>query len=271
MLFSIGMVDSDRQVPAPGAQAWAIDLSDTCGPHYVVLRCFESDARATLIEHFLESVLSQVPRKRGVSSMTPPRNTSGWSGEPRRALRGLSARLDHRQAGPGTELPVAAEGVRAKGCRAGWKRGRRLHRPESGAKADRPGWTSLAHEARDRENRRFDLLLIYDTSRLARDRFLAALYERELRKVDVAIVYATGAGDSSTPEGQLMIGMRQLWDAFERAKLGRETRRGMREAAEQGFRTGGRAPYGYRRVREPLPDAASRRPLQVPRHARARP
>jgi site-specific DNA recombinase len=124
---------------------------------------------------------------------------------------------------------------------------------ESGAKADRPGWTALTHEARDRDGRRFDAVVIYGTSRLARDRFLAALYDRELRKVDVAIHYATGAGDSSTPEGQLMIGMQQLWDEFERTKLARETKRGMREAAEQGFRTGGRAPYGYRRIEEPLP------------------
>jgi site-specific DNA recombinase len=102
-------------------------------------------------------------------------------------------------------------------------------------------------------SRRFDAVVIYGTSRLARDRFLAALYDRELRKVDVAIHYATGAGDSSTPEGQLMIGMQQLWDEFERTKLARETKRGMREAAEQGFRTGGRAPYGYKRVEEPLP------------------
>ena len=78
-------------------------------------------------------------------------------------------------------------------------------------KADRPGWTALTHEARDRELRRFDAVVIYGTSRLPGDRFLAALYDRELRKVDVAI-HAKGAGDSSTPEGQLMIGMQQLWD-----------------------------------------------------------
>lgn len=119
---------------------------------------------------------------------------------------------------------------------------------ESGAKAERPGWSALTHEARDEENRRFDAVVIYSTSRLARDRLLAALYERELSKVGVAIHYATGGGDSSTPEGQLMIGMQRLWDEFERNKLSRETKRGMREAAEQGFRTGGRAPYGYRRV-----------------------
>jgi len=125
---------------------------------------------------------------------------------------------------------------------------------ESGAKQDRPGWSALTHEARDRDTRRFDAVVIYSTSRLARDRLVAALYERELSKVGVSIHYATGAGDPDTPEGSLFIGMQQLWDEFERNKLSRETKRGMREATEQGFRTGGRAPYGYRRQLHAMPE-----------------
>jgi len=125
---------------------------------------------------------------------------------------------------------------------------------ESGAKSDRPGWGALAAEARDREGRRFDHVVIYQTSRLARDRVMAGLYERELRRVGVAIHYALGGGDPDTPEGGLMIGMQQLWDEFEREKLARETKRGMKEMSEQGFRAGGRAPYGYRRVAEAMPD-----------------
>jgi DNA invertase Pin-like site-specific DNA recombinase len=52
----------------------------------------------------------------------------------------------------------------------------------------------------------------------------------------------------------MFIGMQQLWDEYEREKLARETKRGMREATEQGFRTGGRAPDGYRRELHALPD-----------------
>ena len=125
---------------------------------------------------------------------------------------------------------------------------------ESGAKQDRPGWGALTHEARDVEGRRFDAVLVYSTSRLARDRLHAALFERELQRVGVPIHYATGAGDPTTPEGQMFIGMQQLWDEFERSKLRRETKRGMREGSEQGFRMGGRAPYGYRREEEPMPE-----------------
>jgi hypothetical protein len=96
--------------------------------------------------------------------------------------------------------------------------------------------------------------VIYATSRLARDRFYAALFERELAREDVAIHYALGAGDPKMPEGKVFIGMQQLWDEFERNKLARETKRGMREATEQGYRSGGRAPYGYRRLLHELPE-----------------
>jgi site-specific DNA recombinase len=125
---------------------------------------------------------------------------------------------------------------------------------ESGAKADRPGWGRLMAEASNRETRRFDAVVIYNTARLSRDRVHAALFERELRQVGVAIHYATGGGDPTTAEGRMMIGLQQIFDQFERDKLARETKRGMREATEQGLRVGGRAPYGYRRAAEAMPE-----------------
>ncbi len=125
---------------------------------------------------------------------------------------------------------------------------------ESGAKQERPGWSALTQEARDLGGRRFDAVVIYSTSRLARDRLYAALFERELDKVGVTIHYAMGAGDPDTPEGKVFIGMQQIWDEFERNKLSRETKRGMREASEQGYRAGGRPPYGYRRREQELPE-----------------
>jgi site-specific DNA recombinase len=124
---------------------------------------------------------------------------------------------------------------------------------EKGNKADRPGWAALIAEARS-PDRRFDGVVVYNTSRLARDRVLASLFERELRKLDIKVVYAMGAGDTDTPEGQMFVGIQQVWDEYERSKLARETRRGMREGTSQGFRMGGRAPFGYRRLGTPVPE-----------------
>lgn len=127
---------------------------------------------------------------------------------------------------------------------------------ESGARDDRPGWTSLTQEARDAATRRFDAVVIYQTSRLSRDRVSAGLFHRELRKVGVQIHYAVGAGDPATAEGGLMIALQQAFDEYERAKLSRETKRGMQQNAKQGFRCGGRPPYGYQLDRSAHPVAA---------------
>ena len=111
--------------------------------------------------------------------------------------------------------------------------------------------------------RRFDAVVIYQTSRLSRDRVSAGLFHRELRKHGVEIHYAIGAGDPSTAEGGLMIALQQAFDEYERAKLSRETKRGMRQNALQGFRCGGRAPYGYRFEQSPHPVAARARAGEV--------
>ena len=126
----------------------------------------------------------------------------------------------------------------------------------SGARDDRPAWTALTAEARESATRRFDHVVIYQTSRLSRDRVSAGLFERELRKVGVTVVYAIGAGDPSTAEGALLVALQQSFDEYERAKLKRETRRGMKQNALNGFRNGGRAPYGYKLEREPHPVAS---------------
>src|SRR6266511_2435906 len=124
---------------------------------------------------------------------------------------------------------------------------------ESGRRDDRAAWSELVREARDPERRRFDAVVIYSTSRLARDLFRALAYERELARARVEVLYAVAAGDQSSPEGRLVRHIFQALDQFEVEKLGRETRRGQTENTRQGYRSGGRAPYGYCLERQPHP------------------
>jgi site-specific DNA recombinase len=76
-------------------------------------------------------------------------------------------------------------------------------------------------------------------------------FERELRKLGVSVVYAHAGADSSTPEGELTTGVLKVIDQFERFRLKRENRRGMRQNTLAGYRNGGRASYGYKRKEEP--------------------
>jgi site-specific DNA recombinase len=131
---------------------------------------------------------------------------------------------------------------------------------ETGRREDRLAWSELVSEAREPDTRRFDAVVVYSTSRLSRDLFHALAFERELARAGVQVYYAIAAGDQTSPEGRLMRHMFQALDQFEVEKLGREVRRGQTENTRQGYRNGGRAPYGYGLQREPHPD---------PRRARA--
>ena len=130
---------------------------------------------------------------------------------------------------------------------------------EAGRRDDRAGWAELVREAKERDARRFDAVIIYSTSRLSRELFHALAYEREMARAGVEVFYALTAGDQTSPEGRLIRHMFQALDQFEVEKLGREVRRGQTENTRQGYRNGGRAPYGYRLRHEPHPDPARAR------------
>ena len=117
---------------------------------------------------------------------------------------------------------------------------------EAGRRDDRAGWADLLREAKERDARRFNAVIIYSTSRLSRDLFHALTYEREMTRAGIEVFYALTAGDQTSPEGRLIRHMFQALDQFEVEKLGREVRRGQKENTRQGYRNGGRAPYGYR-------------------------
>jgi len=84
--------------------------------------------------------------------------------------------------------------------------------------------------------------------------FHALAYERELARAGVEVFYAVAAGDQTSPEGRLVRHIFQALDQFEVEGLSRETRRGQIENARQGYRNGGRAPYGCRLEHQPHPD-----------------
>lgn len=124
---------------------------------------------------------------------------------------------------------------------------------ERGRRDDRAGWTELVREAKEPESRRFNAVIVYSTSRLSRALFSALGYERELARAGVEVFYSLSVGDQSSPEGRLIRHFFQALDQFEVEKLGREVRRGQTENTRQGYRNGGRPPYGYRLKREPHP------------------
>jgi site-specific DNA recombinase len=155
---------------------------------------------------------------------------------------------------PTLSFPSQREACEHKASELGGQIVRDFTDQESGRREDREAWSELVAEARDRDTRRFDAVVIYSTSRLARDLFHALAFERELARAGVQVYYAIAAGDPTSPEGRLMRHLFQALDQFEVEKLGREVRRGQTENTRQGYRNGGRAPHGYQLKRVPHPD-----------------
>lgn len=80
----------------------------------------------------------------------------------------------------------------------------------------------------------FTLLILYDTSRLARDD--SGVFGRW---------YYVQGGYGNDPEGQLLKRIKQDFDTYERQRLAVRDRAGMAARARSGLWNGGYAPFGY--------------------------
>lgn len=116
---------------------------------------------------------------------------------------------------------------------------------ESGSTEDRPGFIELVRAIKD-PNRGWTFLLVYDTSRLARRRYIAQAIKHEAKKRGVIILYARLPSDLD-PVAELVL--ESVFEAMDEAHslMSREKGlAGMAENVRQGWRAGGRAPLGYR-------------------------
>jgi len=128
---------------------------------------------------------------------------------------------------------------------------------EAGRRDDR---AELLREAKERDARRFDAVIVYATSRLSRDLFHALTYEREMTRAGVEVFYALTAGDQTSPEGRLIRHMFQALDQFEVEKLGREVRRGRSRTRDRASATAAGRPMATGSDTRPIPTRRGRRP-----------
>lgn len=115
---------------------------------------------------------------------------------------------------------------------------------ESGKDEDRPGFQRLIAAVRN-PRRGWDTLLVLDTSRIARRRHLALMFERECERAGVRLVYKSLPETDPVTE-MLLKSILQAMDEWHSLTSRAKGLTGMRENVRQGFRAGGRAPLGYR-------------------------
>jgi DNA invertase Pin-like site-specific DNA recombinase len=114
---------------------------------------------------------------------------------------------------------------------------------ESANDLERPGFKALTHALKSRD-REWSEILVTDTARLARNTYLAEWFRHEAAKRGVKIIF------SKLPEVNpqmdvMMRNMSQTYDQLHSMMCKEKGLAGMAENVRQGWRAGGRAPYGY--------------------------
>jgi len=115
---------------------------------------------------------------------------------------------------------------------------------ESGSTENRPGFIELVR-ALKHSSRGWEYLLVYDTSRIARRRYIAQAIKHEAKKRGVTILYARMPSDLD-PVAELVL--ESVFEAMDEAHSIMSRQKGLAGMAEnvrRGFRAGGRAPIGY--------------------------
>src|SRR3989338_2493720 len=114
---------------------------------------------------------------------------------------------------------------------------------ESGKDATRPGFQNLIRQISNK-SRHWSVVLMVDTSRLARNQYVAHSFMHECRKRGIEVVFA------KTPEldgitGIILPAVLHAMDQVHSFMSREKGLAGMAENVRQGFRAGGRAPFGY--------------------------
>ncbi len=114
---------------------------------------------------------------------------------------------------------------------------------QSATTDQRPQFQEMIAECK-REDCDVDCIIVWKLSRFARNRFDSMAYKKLLNRKGIKVVSVSEPiGDS--PEGMVLEGVIEIFDDWYLRLLSREVLRGMKEAAKQGFHTGGRPPHGY--------------------------
>lgn len=111
----------------------------------------------------------------------------------------------------------------------------------SGARDDRPGYQSLLAAAAER---RFDVLLVDDLSRLSRDKDHTGTAIKRMVFAGVRVISISDGCDTARPSHKADIGFRGLMSELYLDDLRDKTHRGLTGRALKGFSAGG-LPYGY--------------------------
>ncbi len=118
----------------------------------------------------------------------------------------------------------------------------------TGRNDHRPQFLQMIEDAK---RRKFDVLIVYDNERFARNKYDATIYRHQLRKAGVEILYSAGLVIQG-PEGVMVESLMDGLAEYFSLDLARKVKRGIHENALKGMQSGGTVPYGYKLVDKKL-------------------
>lgn len=114
---------------------------------------------------------------------------------------------------------------------------------ESGKTIHRPAFQELLQAIKDK-GRGWSTLLVLDTSRIMRGRFQAQAFKHQCKRKGIEIIYAS-LPDLDPITGVIVESVFEAMDEVHSLLSKQKGLAGMAENVRQGFRAGGRAPFGY--------------------------
>jgi site-specific DNA recombinase len=114
---------------------------------------------------------------------------------------------------------------------------------ESAKDENRPGFQRLLYDLKS-SSRTWTTLLVVDTSRLSRRRYMAQVFKHEAKKRNIQILYSK-LPESDPIADMVIVGVMEVFDELHSLMSKEKGLAGMAENVRQGYRAGGRAPKGY--------------------------
>lgn len=115
---------------------------------------------------------------------------------------------------------------------------------ESAKSEDRPGFQRMLLDLKS-TTRKWDTLILLDTSRLSRRRYVAQAFKHEAEKRGIHIIYAK-VPETDAISTVILEAVFEAMDEVHSLMSKEKGLAGMRENVRRGWRAGGRAPRGYR-------------------------
>jgi DNA invertase Pin-like site-specific DNA recombinase len=114
----------------------------------------------------------------------------------------------------------------------------------SGSSLDRPGIQAVLAAASTRP-RPFDILLVDDSSRVARDLADAVRFMQQLKFAGVRVLYLSQGIDSASEQAETLVAVHGMVDGLYLREMASKIKRGLAGQLDRGFSTGS-ATFGYR-------------------------